>query len=237
MNVLIVEDDPDIGSVLSRGLGGEGFDVTVVDTAAGALATAKEMNPCAILLDMILPDGSGLDICRSLRESGHTGPIIFLSAKDEVSDRADGLTAGADDYIVKPSSSTSWWRGCAPICCIGPAARRKKRELVAGRLVLDLETRQAHFGTVHIRLTQREAELLGLLMQSANHPVSRGDIFDRLWATQGGVSLNVVDVYVGYLRGKFADITRVGGPSIGTVRGREFMLDMAGNGALSRQAT
>ena len=103
--------------------------------------------------------------------------------------------------------------------------------------MLDLETRQAHFGTVHIRLTQREAELLGLLMQSANHPVSRGDIFDRLWATQGGVSLNVVDVYVGYLRGKFADITRVGGPSIGTVRGRGFMLDMAGNGALSRQAT
>jgi DNA-binding response OmpR family regulator len=237
MNVLIVEDDPDIGSVLSRGLGGEGFDVTVVDTAAGALATAKEMNPCAILLDMILPDGSGLDICRSLRESGHTGPIIFLSAKDEVSDRADGLTAGADDYIVKPFQFDELVARLRAHLLHRSGSAEEKTRLVAGRLVLDLETRQAHFGTVHIRLTQREAELLGLLMQSANHPVSRGDIFDRLWATQGGVSLNVVDVYVGYLRGKFADITRVGGPSIGTVRGRGFMLDMAGNGALSRQAT
>ena len=70
--------------MLARGLKGEGFDVTVVDTAAGALAAAKDMNPCAILLDMILPDGSGLDICRTLRENGHKGPIMFLSAKDEV---------------------------------------------------------------------------------------------------------------------------------------------------------
>ena len=234
MNVLIVEDDADIGSVLTRGLSGEGLDVTVVDRAEKALPTAKDMNPCAVLLDMVLPDGSGLDICRGLRESGHTGPIIFLSAKDEVGDRADGLTAGADDYIVKPFQFDELVARLRAHLIHRSAHAEDRTRIVVGRLVLDLETRQAHYGTVHVRLTQREAELLALLMQSANHPVSRSDIFDRLWATQGGASLNVVDVYVGYLRSKFGDITRVGGPTIGTVRGRGFMLDLAGNSALAR---
>ncbi|RJF80574.1 DNA-binding response regulator [Oleomonas cavernae] len=234
MNVLLVEDDADIGSFLIRGLKADGFDVTVVDRADKALGAAKEINPCAVLLDMVLPDGSGLDVCRSLREYGHTGPILFLSAKDEVSDRADGLMAGADDYIVKPFQFDELVARLRAHLLHRSVGMDERTRLIAGRLILDLETRQAHFGTVHIKLTQREAELLALLMHSANHPVSRSDIFDRLWATQGGVSLNVVDVYVGYLRGKFTDITRVGGPSIGTVRGRGFMLNMAGNSALSR---
>ena len=234
MNVLIVEDDADAGSMLTLGLEAEGFDVTVVEQADRALETAKAMNPCAVLLDMMLPSRSGLDICRALREHGHTAPILFLSAKHEVSDRADGLMAGADDYIVKPFQFDELVARLRAHLLHRAVGTDERDRLIVGRLVLDLQTRQAHFGTVHVRLTQREAELLALLMHSANHPVSRGHIFDRLWAGQGGASLNVVDVYVGYLRGKFADITRVGGPSIGTVRGRGFMLDMAGNGALSR---
>ncbi|MEW9307520.1 response regulator transcription factor [Labrys portucalensis] len=229
MNVLLVEDDADIGSMLSRGLKVEGFDVTTVERADQALDTARDINPCAVVLDMILPDGSGLDVCRALRETGYTGPILFVSAKDEVQDRVDGLTAGADDYIVKPFQFDELVARLRTHLLHRSGTSDEHERLIVGRLVLDHETRQAHYGTVHVRLTQREAELLALLMQSANHPVSRGEIFDRLWATQGGVSLNVVDVYVGYLRTKFADITRVGGPLIGTVRGRGFMLDMAGN--------
>ncbi|MBP0580596.1 response regulator transcription factor [Labrys sp. LIt4] len=229
MNVLLVEDDADIGSMLSRGLKVEGFDVTTVERADQALDTARDINPCAVVLDMILPDGSGLDVCRALRETGYTGPILFVSAKDEVQDRVDGLTAGADDYIVKPFQFDELVARLRTHLLHRSGSSDEHERLIVGRLVLDHETRQAHYGTVHVRLTQREAELLALLMQSANHPVSRGEIFDRLWATQGGVSLNVVDVYVGYLRTKFADITRVGGPLIGTVRGRGFMLDMAGN--------
>ncbi|MGJ4859418.1 response regulator transcription factor [Labrys sp. KB_33_2] len=229
MNVLLVEDDVDIGSMLSRGLKVEGFDVTTVERADQALDTARDINPCAVVLDMILPDGSGLDVCRALRETGYTGPILFVSAKDEVQDRVDGLTAGADDYIVKPFQFDELVARLRTHLLHRSGTAEEHERLIVGRLVLDHETRQAHYGTVHVRLTQREAELLALLMQSANHPVSRGEIFDRLWATQGGVSLNVVDVYVGYLRTKFADITRVGGPLIGTVRGRGFMLDMAGN--------
>ena len=102
MNILVVEDDSDIGAMLSRGLSAEGFDVTVVGRADEALETARQYNPCAVVLDMMLPDGSGIDVCRALRSAGHSGPILFLSAKDEVHDRAEGLGAGADDYIVKP---------------------------------------------------------------------------------------------------------------------------------------
>ena len=97
-----------------------------------------------------------------------------------------------------------------------------------------MRTRQAHYGNAHIRLTQREAELLSILMENANHPVGRGEIYDQLWGEQGCTSLNVVDVYLGYLRTKFTEITRVGGPFISTVRGRGFMLDMAGYKCVAR---
>ena len=98
--------------------------------------------------------------------------------------------------------------------------------ITVGRLSLDLTTRQARFASAVARLTQRETELLSALMRTPNRPVSRGDIFDELWATHGGLSLNVVDVYVGYLRTKLGDIARIGGPMIVTVRGRGFMLDL-----------
>lgn len=226
MNILVVEDDSDIGAMLSRGLSAEGFDVTVVGRAEEALETARQYNPCAVVLDMMLPDGSGIDVCRALRSAGHSGPILFLSAKDEVHDRAEGLGAGADDYIVKPF-------------VFGELVARLRTHLLhrlgeshadrvmAGRLVLDPSTRTAKFGEVHVRLTEREADLLALLMASPNRPIARGEIFDRLWASQGGASLNVVDVYVGYLRTKLAPVGRAGGPQVATVRGRGFMLDLS----------
>ncbi|MFG1347601.1 response regulator transcription factor [Xanthobacter autotrophicus DSM 431] len=228
MNILVVEDDSDIGAMLSRGLSAEGFDVTVVGRADEALDTARQYNPCAVLLDIMLPDGSGIDVCRALRDAGHSGPILFLSAKDEVHDRAEGLSAGADDYIVKPfvfGELVARLRAHL----MHRSGGAQDRRIIAGRLVLDLSTRTAMFGEIHVRLTEREAELLALLMGSPNRPVPRGEIFDRLWANQGGASLNVVDVYVGYLRTKLAPISKAGGPQVATVRGRGFMLDLAGS--------
>lgn len=223
--VLIVEDDRDIDAMLARGLAAEGFEVAIAGRADEALSHAHDNHPDAVLLDVMLPDGSGFDVCRSLREGGFPGAILFLSAKDEVRDRAEGLGLGADDYIVKPFSfdelvarlRTQILRrqGAAP-----------KTMIQAGRLTLDLTTRQARFGDTTARLTQREAELLALFMAQPNRPISRGEIFDRLWATQGGLSLNVVDVYLGYLRTKLGDIVRRGGPIISTVRGRGFVLDL-----------
>ncbi|TNC13421.1 response regulator transcription factor [Methylobacterium terricola] len=225
-NVLIVEDDGDIRAMLARGLSAEGFDIDLAGGVDEALAAARERVPEAVLLDNMLPDGSGHDVCRSLREGGYPGAILFLSAKDEVGDRVDGLAVGADDYIVKPFVFDELLARLRVHLQRRRAAGEARTLVTAGRLSLDLATRQVRFGDVTCRLTQREAELLAILMEQASRPVSRGDIFDRLWASQGGLSLNVVDVYVGYLRTKLADIVRAGGPSLVTVRGRGFMLDL-----------
>lgn len=227
VHVLVVEDDPDIGALLDRGLGAAGFLVKWVDTAGGAIRHMAENAPNAILLDVMLPDGTGNDLCRSLRQKGFSGPILFLSAKDEVSDRVDGLAAGGDDYIVKPFAFDE--------LVARLQAQLMRREAIGGRsnlieiggLSLDPDTRQARFGEAVVKLTQREAELLALFMESPNKPIARGDIFDRLWLDQGGASLNVVDVYIGYLRSKLGDIVRIGGPAISTVRGRGFMLEFS----------
>lgn len=226
-NVLVVEDDPDIGALLDRGLGAAGFSVKWVDTASGALEHMAGHSPAAILLDVMLPDGTGNDLCRSIRQKGFGGPILFLSAKDEVSDRVDGLAAGGDDYIVKPFAFDELVARLRAQLLRREAADARAGISEVGGLRLDPDTRQARFADTIVKLTQREADLLALFMEAPNKPISRGDIFDRLWLDQGGASLNVVDVYIGYLRTKLGDIVRVGGPSISTVRGRGFMLELA----------
>ena len=228
IDLLVVEDDPDIGALLDRGLGAAGFTVSWVDTAGSALSHMATHHPTAVLLDVTLPDGSGSDLCRSFRQKGFAGPILFLSAKDEVADRVDGLAAGGDDYIVKPFVFDELVARLRAQLLRRAAQPNAGRLVEAGGLVLDRETRQARFGEIVAKLTQRESELLDLLMLSANKPIARGDIFDRLWLDAGGASLNVVDVYVGYVRGKLGDIARGGGPTIATVRGRGFMLECPG---------
>lgn len=225
-NVLVVEDDPDIGALLDRGLGAAGFSVTWVDTTDGALRHVAGATPDAVLLDVMLPDGDGYELCRALRQKGYHGAILFLSAKDEVSDRADGLAAGGDDYIVKPFSFDELVARLRAQLIRRAAVGAAPDLAEVGGMTLDPDTRQARFRDTVAKLTQREAELLALFMETPNKPIARGDIFDRLWLDHGGASLNVVDVYIGYLRGKLSDIGRAGGPVIATVRGRGFMLEV-----------
>jgi DNA-binding response OmpR family regulator len=223
MTILVVEDDPDIGSLLKRGLGEEGYAVTVVDTGAAAVPEARRIDPEAVILDVMLPDHSGIDICRNLRAEGFTMPIVMLSAKAAIAERAEGLEAGADDYVVKPFAFGELVARLKTHMLRRSDTPTSSRYLVAGPLSLDLETRTARVGSAETRLTERESSLLVILMRSAGRPVARGDIFDQLWADQGGASLNVVDVYVGYLRHKLAEVTPPGLQLIITVRGRGFM--------------
>ena len=226
-DVLVVEDDPDIGALLDRGLVAAGFGVQWVDTADDALRHVALHGPKAILLDVTLPDGTGYDVCRSLRQKGYSGTILFLSANDEVSDRVDGLAAGGDDYIVKPFAFGELVARLRAQLLRRATSGGRSRLYEFGGLSLDPETRQARFADVVVKLTQREVDLLSLFMEQPNRPIARGAIFERLWLDQGGASLNVVDVYIGYLRGKLGDIVKVGGPAIATVRGRGFMLEFA----------
>ncbi len=200
MNLLIIEDDILSGAPLAEGLKAEGFDVTVVDGADDPLDAASAINPCAVLFDTAAPCMRVFDTCRALRRTGRTEPILFLSGRHDASDRANGLNAGADDFIAKPFQFEELVERLRAHLIHHEIADDEQDRKKVGRLVLDMRVRQAFFGNVHIRLTQREAELLAILMERANHPVGRGDIYDKLWGGQGGTSLNVVDVYVGYLR-------------------------------------
>ena len=223
MTIMVVEDDPDIGSLLRRGLGEEGFDVRVVETGGAALSEARRIGPEAVILDVMLPDQTGVEVCRALRADGFAMPIVMLSAKAAIGDRAEGLSAGADDYVVKPFAFDELVARLRVHILRRADVPRTSRYVTAGPLSLDLETRVVRLGAAETRLTERECALLVLLIKSAGRPVARGDIFDALWADQGGASLNVVDVYVGYVRHKLGELMPDGQQLIVTVRGRGFM--------------
>jgi DNA-binding response OmpR family regulator len=236
MNLLIVEDNVQAGSPLAEGLKAEGFDVTVIDGAENPVAAAGAMNPCAVLFDTAAAGAHVFETCRELRRKGRTEPILFLSGRHEAGDRANGLKAGADDFIAKPFQFEELLERLRAHLIHHNIAGDGRERRTVGQLVLDMRVRQAYFGNVRIRLTQREGELLALLMQNANQPLGREAIHDALWGARQGATQNVVDVYIGYLRTKFADITGVGGPFIATVRGRGFMLDMAGYKCAARRS-
>ncbi|QIB35341.1 response regulator transcription factor [Ancylobacter pratisalsi] len=225
MTILIVEDDPDIGSLLRRGFASESYQVELVGDGEEALKAANGKALQAIILDVMLPGRSGIEVCRALRAGGQTAPIIMLSARSSVNERTEGLLAGADDYIVKPFAFEELLARVRVQALRRTNDEAEPRVLTVGGLTLDLETRQAQFGSTRVRLTEREIELLALLMRHAGEPLARADIFTALWAGHGGASLNVVDVYVGYLRHKLAEALPEGTHMIVTVRGRGFMFE------------
>lgn len=223
MTILIVEDDADIGSVLRRGFSAEDYEVELVGDGEQALAAATGKPLCAIILDVMLPGRSGIEVCKALRAAGQTAPIIMLSAKSSVSERTEGLMAGADDYMVKPFDFEELLARVKVQELKRENSGEDQRHLVVPPLDLDLETRIVTTEAGSTRLTEREVDLLALLMRHAGEPLSRPDIFAALWAGHGGASLNVVDVYIGYLRHKLGEATPDGARLIVTVRGRGFM--------------
>lgn len=225
MTILIVEDDPDIGSLLRRGFASESYSVELVGDGDQALMAANGKSLEAIILDVMLPGRSGIEVCRALRAGGQTAPIIMLSARSSVHERTEGLMAGADDYIIKPFAFEELLARVKVQALRRSSGEAEQRTLTVGPLTLDLDTRQVQVGNARVRLTEREVDLLALLMRHAGEPLARADIFAALWAGHGGASLNVVDVYVGYLRHKLAEALPEGGHMIVTVRGRGFMFE------------
>lgn len=229
--ILIAEDDEDISSLLGRGFTLEGYGVDFARTGPEALDRGKRNAYRAIILDVILPELSGVDVCRQLRVEGHESPIIMLSACDSVADRVRGLSAGADDYVVKPFAfeellarvRSQERRQAAQQTSGSPAQVPVATKLTAGDFTLNTRMRTVARGGIVAELTEREAELLAMLMHHAGEPLTRAEIFQALWEAQGGASINVVDVYVGYLRRKF-EVFGAGGKSvIRTVRGVGFL--------------
>lgn len=197
-NVLVVDDDPKIRSVLGRGLHFEGYDVQLAADGAEALRIARVAPPDIIVLDVMLPDIDGMEVCRRLRR-GITSPILMLTARDAIPDRVAGLDSGADDYLVKPFEFDEL------VARLRALLRRSQPQapesLHFADLRLDTGTREAYRNDRRIDLTTREFELLLLFMRHTRQVLTRDQILNRVWE-EAEVDSNALEVHIARLRSK-----------------------------------
>ena len=220
MRILVIEDSVKMAAVLKRGLEEEGYSVDVARTGEDGLWMAAENPNDAIVLDVMLPDTDGFEVCRRLRERGVWAPVLMLTARDAVADRVRGLDAGADDYLTKPFSFSELAARTRALLRRGAPPRPVR--LVAGGLTLDPAARAARRGDAGIELSAKEFALLENLMRHPGEVLTRTRLIDHVWdwAYDGGA--NIVVVFVRYLREK---IDRpFGTHSLETVRGAGYRL-------------
>jgi two-component system response regulator MprA len=222
MRLLVVDDDRALRDVLRRALMLAGYDVRQADSGAGALAEIASSIPDAVVLDVGLPDIDGLEVCRLLRREGNRVPVLMLTARDTVSDRIDGLDAGADDYLVKPFDIDELKARLRALLRRAGGEGDIEGGLSFGVLRLDPARHGASVGDKFVELTRTEYQLLELLMLNPRRVLPHSLIYDRVWGYDFGPSSNALRVYVGYLRRKLED---AGAPQlIHTVRGVGYAL-------------
>ncbi len=221
MSVLVVEDEPRLLKLIERALRAEGYEVESIDDGAVAFDRARGGGYDLIVLDVMLPTMSGLEISLRLRRQGVRTPILMLTARDAVEDRVVGLDAGADDYLVKPFAF-------AELLARMRALLRRHADgspadtLKVDDLVLNRVRHEAQRGSRQIELTAREFALLEYLMRNAGRVLSRDQIIDAVWPQDFEGGSNVVDTYVHYLREKVDRLPAQ--PLIRTVRGVGYTL-------------
>jgi two-component system copper resistance phosphate regulon response regulator CusR len=220
MKILFAEDDRKVGKHVKEALAAEGYTVNWVEDGQEALWLAENYHFDLIVLDIMLPERDGVSILRQLRRIGKTVPVLFLTARSDVQDRAFGLDAGADDYLVKPFSVVEL------LARVRALFRRQRPELTNRLKVEDLEidllARTVTRTGQPIALTNREFSLLELLMTASPKPVSKAMIIDRVWDRSFDSETNLVNVYINHLRKKI-DLPGLD-PLLQTVRGIGFVL-------------
>ena len=202
-HLLVVDDDTEIRDALGRAFRLDGYKVRTASGGAAALEAVAAEAPDAIVLDLMMPDVDGVQVCRRLRENGDHTPVLLLTARDAVNDRVTGLDAGADDYLVKPFALAEL------LARVRALLRRAEYvpeadpdRLVFGDLELDPSSRLAHRGGRSIELTRTEYALLELLMRNAGRVLPREVISDRIWGYELGPESNSLEVFVSCLRRK-----------------------------------
>jgi two-component system response regulator MprA len=221
MRVLVVDDEPAVRQSLERALRFEGFTAELAEDGMAGLAAHAERPADAIVLDIAMPRLDGLEMCRRLRAAGDRTPVLMLTAKASVTERVDGLDAGADDYLVKPFALEELLaRMRALLRRTAPSADNEI--LRFGDLSLDPGTREVRRGQRPIELTRTEFLLLELFLRNPRQVLPREVIFDRVWGYDFGLNSNSLEVYIGYLRRK----TEQGGEPrlIHTVRGVGYVM-------------
>ncbi len=222
VRVLVVDDESNLAELLSMALRYEGWEVRAAGTGLKAVKAAREFQPDAVVLDMMLPDFDGLEVLRRMRADDDAVPVLFLTAKDAVEDRVAGLTAGGDDYVTKPFSLEEVVaRLRALMRRTTVMAEESSSLLVVGDLTMDEDSHEVTRGGVEIALTATEFELLRYLMRNPKRVLSKAQILDRVWNYDFGGQANVVELYISYLRKKI-DAGRE--PMIHTMRGVGYVL-------------
>ncbi len=225
VRVLVVDDEPNLTELLSMALRYEGWEVRSAASGIAAVRAAKDFQPDAVVLDMMLPDFDGLEVLRRMRGDDPNVPVLFLTAKDAVEDRVAGLTAGGDDYVTKPFSLEEVVaRLRALMRRTAIAADDGGSLLVVGDLTLDEDSHEVARGGTEVQLTATEFELLRYLMRNPKRVLSKAQILDRVWNYDFGGQANVVELYISYLRKKI-DAGR--SPMIHTMRGVGYVLKPA----------
>ncbi|MEV4202538.1 response regulator transcription factor [Micromonospora globbae] len=225
VRVLVVDDEPTLTDLLSMALRYEGWQVRSANDGTGALATARQFQPDAVVLDVMLPDLDGFQVLRRMREHAPTVPVLFLTARDAVEERIAGLTVGGDDYVTKPFSLEEVIaRLRALLRRSGLAVAARDALLTVGDLTLDEDSHEVRRGGQQVTLTATEFELLRYLMRNPRRVLSKAQILDRVWNYDFGGQANVVELYISYLRKKI-DAGRT--PMIHTLRGAGYVLKPA----------
>ena len=237
MNILIVEDDSRVAAFLERGLRAEGYRVQVARNGTDGLARAREVaqqmqndaTPALLVLDVMLPGMTGLEVCQALRAGGVQLPILMLSALGALEDRVAGLRLGADDYLAKPFAFEELLARIEALLRrsrdTAPAASSR---LTVADLVLDRDTMRVTRAEFQLTFTARELALLELLMSAPGRLFSRERILANVWGTNEDPLTNVVDVYIRRLRSKIDDGNAQ--PLIHTVRGLGYRLEAVPHG-------
>ena len=223
MNVLVVDDDEETADFVARALDREGFVTTIASDRARAEVELAERRFDVVVLDVMLPDGSGVDLCRTMRASSSTTPVLFLSARGTVGARVEGLSAGGDDYLPKPFAVKELVARVRALGRRGPLSRPERT--VVGGVSIDLLARRAERDGEELPLTAREWAILELLLARAGHVVPFDELLDALWGESTTRARASLEVIMTRLRKKLHDGTtnRV----IRNVRGVGYRLDLA----------
>src|SRR5215471_6776912 len=218
--LLLVDDEDNLRSMLEAALRYEGFDVDAVASGRDAFARVAERTPDLIVLDVMMPDLDGFEVCRRLRSDGVRVPVLFLTARDGTDDKVRGLTLGGDDYLVKPFSLEEL---VARITAVlrRSGLTRVGAVLLCADLEMDDEAHLVRRGGVDVSLSPTEYNLLRFLLSNQGGVVSKPQILDHVWQYDFGGDGGVVETYIGYLRKK---LDRVEPRLIQTVRGFGYAL-------------
>jgi len=221
-HIVVIDDDEKITSLLRRSLAFEGYEVTTAQNGQEGLRILLGRHADLVILDVMMPQLDGWEVCSRLRAADIHSPILMLTAKDDVQDRVKGLDLGADDYLVKPFALEELTARVRALLRRRPEQADDRNQLRFEDLLLDVDAREAIRGDKRIELTAKEFDLLHLFMQNPKRVLSRDQIMERIWGYDYSGESNVLEVYVAMLRQKLEE--NGGKRLIQTVRGAGYVL-------------